>query len=127
MHEPGAFNIVSVGFQPPCPTRPIHLEEKVQMMRLCIEDTIRKNRYQIAERLLNLALLFRSGQFRPLLHQPEEVGIGFDNMQMGVLALWVVRIEVRKAHVGNRLPIARSGLYIPSILLVQAMFLYAAI
>ena len=83
-----------------------------------IKDTIRKNRYQIAERLLNLALLLRSGQFRALLHQPEEVGIGFDNMQMSVLALWVVRIEVRKAHVSNRLPIARSGLYIPSILFV---------
>ena len=49
MHQPGTLNVVSVALQMTCTSRPIHLEEKIQMMGLRIKYLISEDSNDVAQ------------------------------------------------------------------------------
>ena len=57
---------------------------------------------------------------------PVEPRISFKDMQMGVHRLGIVAVLVRKAHVGDRLPVPRASLKITALLDIQTVVFDAA-
>ena len=56
-----------------------------------------------------------------LLQATDEVGIRLDDVEVGVLGFREVGIDLRKAYVGKRLPVAREGLDVSSVLVVAGV------
>ena len=139
VHEPGAFDVMTIAFEPTCTSCPIHVEEEVEVMSLGIEYLVAKDVDELTQRLFdtkgNIPPAFLSSewtrttlhQFGAFLHQTEEVGIGFDDVEVGILRLRIVGIEVRETHVGYRLPFACAGFDITTILWIPTMLLDAVV
>ena len=69
----------------------------------------------IVTRLLRLQLTERT----------QQVGVGLNDVKMGVLRLGIVGIKVRQAHVGNGLPVTCTSLYVAVVLRIKGVLLDA--
>lgn len=97
MHKPGTFDVMPITFDPTCTTCPVHVEEEVEMMGRRIEYLVAEDVDELTQRFFdaegNIIPTFPSSewtrtslhQFGTFLHQTEEVGVGFNDVQMGVL------------------------------------------
>ena len=139
VHKPGAFDVMTIAFEPTCTSCPIHVEEEVEVMGLGIENLVAEDVDKLTQRFFdaegNIIPTFSGSewtrtslhQFGAFLHQTEEVGIGFDDVEVGVLRLRIVGVEVRKTHIGYRIPLACTGFDITTILGIPTMLLDAVV
>lgn len=119
MHQPRALNVMAIALQTSCTTRPVHLKEEIQMVCLWIQDIVSKDFNQVTHRTLYPGQQFNrySNTYRQhgtehryivarllstqFLQAAQQIGIGLNDMQMGILRLGIVGIQFRQAHISN--------------------------
>ena len=101
VQQPRALDVVPVAFEMSGTPCPVHLEEEVEMPCGGIEDAVAENVDEVAQCGFHTV-----GGAVHLLQTTEEVGIGLDDVEMSVLRFRKVCIDLRKANVGQGLPVA---------------------
>ena len=122
-------------------TCPVHLKEKVEVVRRGIEYAVGEDADDIAQCRLHGMDRFprhRDGDWQhrtdgrhivactgrlELFQAAVKVGIRFDDMQMCVLRLGEIRIQLRQAHISDGTPITCRSLDIAVMLMVKSMLL----
>ena len=114
-------------------------------MRIGIQNLIGENRDEVAERGFkpdhkiirngntdgknrtdggHIVATFDGLEF---FYTTKQIGVGFDDVQMGILRFGIVGIQFRKAHIGYLPPFAGAGFDVAVVFTVERMFLYAFI
>ena len=145
MHQPRALDVVAIALQVSSPTCPVHLKEEVQMVGLGIQNLVCKDVDEITQRCLDTQNGLRRNTYTyrkystngrnivarlfslKLSQTAQQVGIGFDDVQMGILRLGEVGIQLGQAHISNGPPFSGASLYITIMLLVEGMCFDAVI
>ena len=88
-------------------------------MRLGIQNLVGENIDEVAQGFLHTLHNVTRDWVGLAFHEAAvQVGVGLDDVKMGVLRLGEVGVEFRQAHVGNLVPFARLSLDIAVVHLV---------
>ena len=144
MDEPGALNVVAITLKGSPTPRPVVLEEEVEMVGSRVEDMVGKDMNEIADGSLDprqhsdrrniiftisiivtIVTIVTIVIIAPFLQAAKEVGVGLDDVEMGVLRLRVVGVEFGETHVGYLAPLTRRRLDVAVVDSVERMLLNA--
>ena len=62
-----------------------------------------------------------------LFKTSQQIGIGFDDMKMGILRFGIVGIEFRESHISHLTPLSRTSFDIAIMLAIEGMHLNAVV
>ena len=110
--QPGGFNVVAVALNV-APAVPLVVEEEVEVVRLRVEQPAGEYVDERAQLLLK----------RGASPHAVQVGVGLQNVQVGVHGARTVLILVRQAHVAYGSPVVGQGLDVACVPAVESMAL----